>query len=60
MARYLEAWVAQTSAEEVFQILLLPACKGKDVLAIHDAHFKGAKPSGSQSWLDKKKAEKRA
>ncbi len=56
LIRYLEAWEAQTSVGEVVRILELPTSKGKDVLAIHDAHFKGSKVSGSQSWLEKQKA----
>ncbi len=57
LARYLEAWVAQKGVDEVVRILLLPPSRGQDVLAIHDAHFKGAKPSGVQAWLEKQKAE---
>ena len=56
VSRYAEAWVAQKGADEVVRILLLPESRGRDVIAIQDAHFKGAKLSGAQSWLDKKKA----
>ena len=58
LVRYLEAWVAQTSEDEVVRVLRLQTSKGKDVLSIHDAHFKGGKPkSGVEAWAASQKAK---
>jgi len=59
LTKYIEAWVARSSVDEVVRILGLPESRGRTVNDIQDAHFKGIKkaPSGVEAWAASQKAK---
>ena len=58
LRRYIEAWVARSSGDEVERVLMLPESQGRDVIEIANAHFKDSAKarSGVQSWVESEKA----
>ncbi len=59
LRRYIKAWVARSSGDEVERVLMLPECRGWDVIEIANAHFKDGKAgkSGVDAWKATQKAK---